>query len=233
MPNFKREVEMMQKLRHPNVVQFLDKFESGERVYIVTEFCSLGELTQHAENGSLKPEQILEMSWQLINGLEYIHQEGYIHRDLKPDNIFIAEGFIAKIGDCGLGKKYEEGVRNTRNVGTPLYTPPNILVGDDQYTQKCDVYSLGLIIYFLVFGEHLFGGARSIFDLKEKQETMLKQLDKLTKGLNCEERFKKIFRSTLAYEEQQRITSTQLKQLFQREFFSESKLKSPALLQLD
>lgn len=92
----------------------------------------------------------------MIHGLEYIHRAGYMHRDLKPENIFIAEGFVAKIGDYGLGKKYVEGVRNTRNVGTPLYTPPDILNGEEEYTQKCDVFSLGLIIYYLVIGEHLF-----------------------------------------------------------------------------
>lgn len=77
-----------------------------------------------------------------------------------------------KIGDYGLGKKYEEGVRNTRLVGTPLYTPPNILQGNDEYTQKCDVFSVGLVIYLLLFGKHLFEDARNYIGIMSLQKKL-------------------------------------------------------------
>lgn len=77
-----------------------------DRVYIVLEYCSLGELSQYVESGTLSPEEVVSVFRQILSGLEYVHEQGYMHRDLKPENVFIAEGFVAKIGDCGLGKKY-------------------------------------------------------------------------------------------------------------------------------
>lgn len=141
-------------------------------MYIVSEYCSNGELAKFASSTALTLEEIVRVTRGMISGLEYIHRAGYMHRDLKPENIFIDEGWTIKIGDYGLGKKYEEGVRNTRMVGTPIYTPPNILQGSDQYTQKCDVFSIGLIIYHLLFRRHLFEDAHNFFGIMSLQRKL-------------------------------------------------------------
>lgn len=73
-----------------------------------------------------------------------------MHRDLKPDNIMITENLTAKIGDFGMIKKYQDEIKHSI-AGTPLYAAPQILDQSGHYTKKCDVFSIGLILYFIVF----------------------------------------------------------------------------------
>lgn len=80
-----------------------------------------------------------------------------------------------------------------------MYTPPNILLGDDQYTQKCDVFSLGLILYYLVFGEHLFCEATNLIKLIRLQEELKQdRIDSFLERLKCNDSFKSIFKNSLA-----------------------------------
>lgn len=76
------------------------------RVYLVTEYCESGDLVKYMKNHKPMKEEVLRIIGEMIEGLCYIHAKGYMHRDLKPDNVFIGEGYAVKIGDYGMGKKF-------------------------------------------------------------------------------------------------------------------------------
>ena len=78
-----------------------------------------------------------------------------MHRDLKPDNVMINEDKIAKIGDFGMIKKYENDITHSI-AGTPLYASPQVLNQSGVYTMKCDVFSMGLILFYIIFKQDLF-----------------------------------------------------------------------------
>lgn len=67
---------------------------------------------------------MLRITAEILEGLCFMHTQGYMHRDLKPDNIFLKKGGVVKIGDYGMSKKAETGLKNTNNVGTPMYSSP-------------------------------------------------------------------------------------------------------------
>lgn len=103
----------------------------------------------------LPEKEAIKLFKQIVDGCEYLYDRGIFHRDLKPENILIQDG-CAKISDFGLAKLVEEDdLKNNSllrtNVGTPVYMSPQILMGE-AYSIKCDVWSLGVIFYKVLFG---------------------------------------------------------------------------------
>ncbi|XP_035657950.1 serine/threonine-protein kinase STY13-like [Branchiostoma floridae] len=95
---------------------------------------------------------------QLAEGMKYIHRKGYLHRDLKMENILVSEGDIVKLGDVGLSK-VEDEVTGTQ-CGTLLYAAPEVYSGSRRkYTRKADIFSFGLMLWELWYGDVIFKGA--------------------------------------------------------------------------
>lgn len=173
-------------------MSFFEEFEYNNRVHLVTDLCTYGDLVRFIKNKKLTTEEMLRIIGEMMEGLCYIHGQGYMHRDLKPENIFIAEEQVVKIGDYGMGKKFSIGMRNTQQIGTPLFAAPGILKGRGEYTPKCDVFSLGLIIYYIVFRNNLFRHAVDTEDLQDLQYKLLRSENRqrFLASLNCEDIFK-------------------------------------------
>jgi|JI61114C2RNA_FD_contig_61_1955801_length_1234_multi_2_in_0_out_0_2 serine/threonine protein kinase len=131
-----------------------------------------------------------------------------MHRDLKPDNIFLGEGLTVKIGDYGMSKKSEIGLHNTSQVGTPLYSSPEILQGRGEYTSKTDIFSAALIIYYMLFGNPMFREAMSIDHLKELQQRYLRPdaKEKKLATFKCSDFFRGLMGFMLELEESKRPT---------------------------
>ncbi|CAD8051474.1 unnamed protein product [Paramecium sonneborni] len=146
-----KEIEIMKRLKHPNIVQLYDVYSTQNNTYLVQEYCNGPDLKQYlAAKKNLEEDEAIKMIKQIANGLKEIVSNNFIHRDLKPANILINDG-QCKIADFGFSRPLPSECVMESLVGTPLYMAPQILT-KQQYTSKCDVWSLGLIFYEMLFG---------------------------------------------------------------------------------
>eukprot|EP00919_Chromeraceae_sp_WS-2016_P066011 GHVR01156182.1.p1 GENE.GHVR01156182.1~~GHVR01156182.1.p1 ORF type:complete len:117 (+),score=8.04 GHVR01156182.1:1818-2168(+) len=113
-----------------------------------------------------------------------MHSKNIMHRDLKPDNILLTHGNIIKIGDFGF-VRFDGAMDKTPKVGTPIYSDPLIETGT--YSKKCDIFSVGLIIYYIFVNTDLFEGCKSLTQLKEKQKRFFKNFKKSIQDIDCQD----------------------------------------------
>jgi calcium-dependent protein kinase len=151
----KREIGVMLKLKHPNIIQLLEVYENQDFVYLTMELCPDGNLKQRVKKfGSLSIDQVRPLTKKLLSALSFMHAKNICHRDIKPENILF-KGQEPKLADFGLARLMA-GTSNFSLVGTPYYLAPEVISGD--YNMKCDVWSLGVVIYFAVTGKKPFEG---------------------------------------------------------------------------
>lgn len=126
----KKEIAILEALKHPNIVEYVGYFEDSSHIYVVMEFIEYGDLNNYLNIHGPMPEPLTKIAvTQVLHGLKYIHNKGISHRDLKPDNILIAseDPFVVKISDFGLAKMVnnEETFLKTF-CGTMLYLAPEV-----------------------------------------------------------------------------------------------------------
>lgn len=155
---FRREAQTMAKLSHPNIVSVYDFGETSEgHLYFVMEFIEGSDLRHLIREGELKPEQILPIINQVCDALQYAHDNGVIHRDVKPANILIDKSGVVKVADFGLAKPGDASAEASMisiagfSVGTPSYMAPEALEEGD-IDHRADIYSLGVVIYEMLTG---------------------------------------------------------------------------------
>ncbi|XP_072381078.1 serine/threonine-protein kinase 33-like isoform X2 [Diabrotica undecimpunctata] len=159
------EIKILKFVSHPNII-FLDRvYETSKKIYLVFELC--GEtLFNKFKNSSQFPEKITKkLSKQIIDAVIYLHKHDIVHRDIKMENILFAtnpedpnDEYFIKLSDFGLSViKVGSGIKGmmTDRVGTILYMSPEILL-DHTYSELCDEWSIGVIIYTLIFGRYPF-----------------------------------------------------------------------------
>jgi tRNA A-37 threonylcarbamoyl transferase component Bud32 len=160
-----REISIMKKLHHKNIVQLHDIYETGNDLFLVLELVSGGELfDQIVERGSYSEHDAANLIRQILEGVDYMHKHGVVHRDLKPENLLCASANLIKIADFGLSKDVETGNLQT-SCGTPSYVAPEVLLGG-QYDSEVDIWSVGVISYVLLCGFTPFYGdnQRQLFE---------------------------------------------------------------------
>jgi Ca2+-binding EF-hand superfamily protein len=152
LEKIKLEIDIMKFCNHKNIVKYIDSFEDSEFIYLVQEYMDSGDLFHYISNKSLLNEsEIKNIIRQVAQGLKYLHYYGIIHRDLKPQNILIKNREEVKIIDFGLSKVLGNYETTNDCLGTIYFTSPEVLK-QDKYNNKVDVWSLGIILYFLVYG---------------------------------------------------------------------------------
>jgi len=151
-----REIKAMKVLVHKNIVSLIEYKMSPNNFYLITELCNEGSLEDRKKK-NLPPftlKQKLTIIKQIVEAMIFVHSKDIIHRDLKPANILLHDG-NAKIADFGLARFVgNQGENNlTGGIGTPLYMAPEVFRGEyDDYKFKCDVWSVGMMLYELMFG---------------------------------------------------------------------------------
>jgi calcium-dependent protein kinase len=176
---FNREVAFMRKLHHPNILKLVDGFRLSKREYIIiTEICSGGELFDaitKQPNKMFKISNAQRVAKDVLSAIQYMHDMNVVHRDLKPENILLSvpwtDGPIppVKVIDFGLSADWK-GTPLYRKYGTPYYVAPEVLQASEtrstSYGKKCDIWSLGVIVYILLCGYPPFRGDtdREIYD---------------------------------------------------------------------
>lgn len=155
---FLREARSLAKLQHPNLVVVHDFGEVDGLYFIVMEFVEGANLRQRLRDGSLKPEQALEILPQICEGLRYAHAQGLVHRDIKPENILIGDDGRVRIADFGLARMVHPGATDLgltateQALGTPHYMAPEQLRDPDNVDHRADLFSLGVVFYEMLTG---------------------------------------------------------------------------------
>ena len=148
----KRELEMMPKFNHNNVILVTEIFSNRDNFYIVMEYCEGGELFNYiVKKRRLAEEEAAFFFYQIISGLEYIHSLGIVHRDLKPENLLLGKDHILKIIDFGLSNYFSKKLLVTP-CGSPCYASPEMVSGNKYNGFRIDIWSTGIILYAMLCG---------------------------------------------------------------------------------
>ncbi|XP_022925883.1 serine/threonine-protein kinase HT1-like [Cucurbita moschata] len=151
---FTREVTLLSRLHHPNVLKFVAACRNPPVYCVITEYLSQGSLRAYLlklERQSLPLQKLIEFSLDVARGMEYIHSQGIIHRDLKPENVLIDEDFHLKIADFGIACPEAFFDPLADDPGTYRWMAPE-MIKHKPYGRKVDVYSFGLMLWEMVSG---------------------------------------------------------------------------------
>jgi serine/threonine protein kinase len=150
---FRREADVLQRLEHANIVPVLDYGEFEDIPYIVMPFMSVGTLSDRLISGPLKPLEGAHIFSQIASALQFAHENGVIHRDVKPSNILLDGDGNALLSDFGFAHIHDASLNLTGSalIGTPAYMSPEQIKGEP-ITAKADQYALGVILYELSTG---------------------------------------------------------------------------------
>jgi serine/threonine-protein kinase len=160
---FHREVRLLSRFNHPNILPILTSGQTEAFVYLVTPYAAGGSLrTVLARERQLSLERTLAIARDVAAGLDYIHAQGVVHRDIKPENI-VFEGERALLCDFGVARAIvaSAGDRISSSglvVGTPGYMSPEQAEGKSDIDHRTDIYSLACVIYEMLVGEPPFTG---------------------------------------------------------------------------
>ncbi|KAL4781926.1 kinase-like domain-containing protein [Aspergillus varians] len=155
----RREIEIQSNLRHPNVLRLYGHFQDSKRIFLILEFAGRGELYKHLRKEHRFPEwKAAHYIAQMASALKYLHKKHVMHRDIKPENILVGIHGEIKISDFGWSVHAPNNRRQTM-CGTLDYLPPEMLNSNPQgnfYSEKVDLWSLGVLTYEFLVGEAPF-----------------------------------------------------------------------------
>jgi eukaryotic-like serine/threonine-protein kinase len=157
---FKREARAVAQLQHPNIVTVIDRGDEEGRQYIVFEYIDGENLKEYVvRKGRLDVHEAIEIALEVGRGLAFAHDQGLIHRDVKPQNVLLNGDGRAKVTDFGIARSLDvDGMTQTGTVlGTSNYIAPEQASGQ-QVDAHSDVYALGVVLYELLAGEVPFPG---------------------------------------------------------------------------
>ena len=143
------EVNILSSLNHPNIISYIESFIHNDFLYIIMEYADGGDLSLKIQkHGKLfTEEEILKMFTQLVLAIQYIHDNKILHRDIKPQNIFLTKNGDIKLGDFGIAKVLDYTMQLCKTqIGTFFYLSPEICEGKS-YNSKSDIWSLGCVLY--------------------------------------------------------------------------------------
>lgn len=160
---FSREIQLMEKLEHPNIARILDSHIDKKLAFYSAELLEGGTLEQHVKKNSPKPASLLLMVSKVCDALDHAHRKGVVHRDLKPSNILLNLNREPKLVDFGLARSMfktteaESALCSMEGtvIGTPLFMSPEQARGDTESLDgRSDIYALGIILYVMLLRKH-------------------------------------------------------------------------------
>ena len=155
-----KEVSILKRLDHPNIIRIYDVYKNKNTLYIVTELCKGGQLLDRIQLMSQFSEnQAASFMLDMVSGIVHCHKNKIVHRDLKPENILFEsqeKGAKLKLIDFGLARFVDDSRKLKKAIGSLYYVAPEVLAG--HYDIKVDVWSLGVIMYLMLCGRPPFNG---------------------------------------------------------------------------
>ncbi|XP_021802591.1 serine/threonine-protein kinase STY46-like [Prunus avium] len=154
MREFTQEVYIMRKVRHKNVVQLIGACTKPPKLCIVTEFLSGGSMYDfvHKQTGALSLQSLLRVAIDVSRGMNYLHQNNIIHRDLKAANLLMDENGVVKVADFGVARVQAQSGVMTAETGTYRWMAPEV-IEHKPYDHKADVFSFGVVLWELLTGK--------------------------------------------------------------------------------
>lgn len=169
-------MEMIKENPHPNIVTCYDIIREVERsrVYIIMEYCDSGDLRNILIGKAIREQYVQFYFSQFANGLRYLADNRIIHRDIKPRNILLTNNKqLLKIADFGFARKMADNSMYDTICGSPLYMAPEIM-SKESYNNQTDLWSIGMILYEMLFGIHPFQHCKDIPELRcELEKTVI------------------------------------------------------------
>ncbi|KAM6976897.1 NUAK family SNF1-like kinase 1 [Aplochiton taeniatus] len=158
--HIQREIEITSSLKHPNIIRFQEVFESRDKIVIVMEYASQGELYDYVhKRRRLAEAEARDVFRQITSAVHYCHKNGVVHRDLKLENILLDKDLNVKLADFGLSNHFHKGRLLQTYCGSPLYASPEIVKGLPYQGPEVDCWAMGVLLYTLVYGSMPFDGA--------------------------------------------------------------------------
>eukprot|EP01095_Lingulamoeba_sp_RSL-Kostka_P018197 TRINITY_DN987_c0_g2_i2.p1 TRINITY_DN987_c0_g2~~TRINITY_DN987_c0_g2_i2.p1 ORF type:complete len:453 (-),score=123.73 TRINITY_DN987_c0_g2_i2:44-1402(-) len=160
----KREVENLKRLRHENIIDLHDVFQTKRFICIVMEYAANGDLFEYVKSQNdqrLIEIEALRLFEQMVDAIDYCHKKLVVHRDLKPENVLLGgkgdEEYIVKIADFGFSRRFDpEGSLLSTCCGSIGYAAPELLLGEKYVGPAADIWSLGVILYTMIVGKGPF-----------------------------------------------------------------------------
>ena len=165
---FETEIKILSLLDHPNIVRLFEVFEDEKNFYLIMELCYGGNLLSRMKNDRYKERAAANLMEQIVSAIAYCHEKGICHRDLKPHNVLFCDespNSPVKVVDFGISKIFDPDLANLQNelkegnikikkmdsqMGTMYFMSPEVIKG--KYSEKCDIWSLGVLLYYLLCG---------------------------------------------------------------------------------
>ncbi|XP_076003271.1 NUAK family SNF1-like kinase 2 [Genypterus blacodes] len=158
--HIRREIEIMSSLSHPHIITIYEVFENKDKIVIVMEYASRGDLYDYiCDKGKISEQEARHSFRQIVSAVHYCHQNGIVHRDLKLENILLDGNGNVKIADFGLSNLYHGDEYLQTFCGSPLYASPEIVNGRPYRGPEVDTWSLGVLLYTMVHGTMPFDGS--------------------------------------------------------------------------
>ncbi|KAI9262016.1 kinase-like domain-containing protein [Sporodiniella umbellata] len=227
----KREIAILKKCRHPNVVQLMEVIdcEESRKIYMALEYSERGEIEwrDELEQPVMDLEEARSIFRDVVNGLDYLHYGGIIHRDIKPANILLSQDHVAKISDFGVSyyndmlahqvEPTEERIHKmekelAETAGTPAFFAPELCYAGDingkrpLISKAIDVWALGVTLYCFVFGQCPFTASTEfeLFDIIPSQALAFPTPDQV--GFQIDDQLKDLLIRLLEKNPEKRIT---------------------------
>lgn len=186
---FKKEIKVLSQCNSPYIVSYYGSYIKNYSIWIILEYCdggSLLELINILDRG-LNEEQIASLVYMILKGLEFLHDNKKIHRDVKTGNILLTREGIAKLGDFGVSTQLMHSFsKKISKIGTPFYMSPEVIC-QSKYNFKCDIWSLGITCIEMAEGEPPFAKTKPYLVLKKiitQPPTGLKNKEKWSDEFN-------------------------------------------------
>jgi len=174
-PSMLNEIDIMRSLDHENIIKLYEVYETEKSIYLVLELIQGKSLYEFLKRTNFREEvshtKTINMVRSLLDALAYLASKGIMHRDLKPDNILLDKGEKVKIVDFGLATYIDVPNYIFKKCGTPGYIAPEVFRYDDKipdssYDDRCDVFSVGALLYYMLFNNPMFEGTTAADILK-------------------------------------------------------------------
>jgi calcium-dependent protein kinase len=207
---FRKELEISACLDHPSIVKLFDVFEDRHFYYLVLELCAGGELFDAiVAKGSFSERDASCVMIQALAGINYMHSREIAHRDVKAENFLLEsktediQKAAIKICDFGLARRHKDGEYMSTCMGTAMYVAPQVL--DNKYTSKCDIWSLGVLLYIMLSGEPPFYGKTNDETLRKVVKGDVNYPDEVWANGKISAAGKELVQKLLIYSEKDRI----------------------------
>jgi serine/threonine protein kinase len=183
-----QEVAIAASLVHENVVRVLEVIEEPERIFLVQEHLSGGDLFSCMQESGLFSEFLARCLFgDILAGVAFLHERGVVHRDLKPENCALDAKGTVKIIDFGLATRFEKGQLLHEYCGSPEYAAPEVMKQVPHEGPPTDMWSIGVILYDMVMGRLPFDAEPSSFDLLDIDESLTPEFQQLLKQILVED----------------------------------------------